>query len=122
MGRRKGGLTDLLDLASRLPWKVSAGLAPLSFVILHLIANAFAHAAPTANLGDMGPVVIRSYVYVFATFFQYVLPLALLVGSAVAFARRHRAKALLNGARSNETTNVRGLSWSRWRGFSAPRF
>ena len=82
-----------------------------SLTILHLIANAFAHAAPTANLGDMGPVVIRSYVYVFATFFQYVLPLALLVGSAVAFARPQRANALLNGARSNGTTNIAGLSW-----------
>jgi hypothetical protein len=59
MGRRKGGLTELLDLASRLPWKVSAGLAPVSFVVLHLIANAFAHAAPAGNLSDMGSVVIR---------------------------------------------------------------
>jgi hypothetical protein len=106
MGRRKGGLTDLLDLTSRLPWKVSAGLAPVSFVILHLIAKAFAHPAPAANLSDMGPVVIRSFVYVFAAIFQYVLPLALLVGSVAAFARRHRAKALLNGARSNGTTNI----------------
>jgi Topoisomerase DNA binding C4 zinc finger len=60
MGRRKGGFTDLLDLASRLPWKVSAGLAPVSFVVLHLIANAFAHAAPAGNLSDMGSVVIAS--------------------------------------------------------------
>jgi restriction system protein len=111
MGRRKGGLTDLLDLTSKLPWKVSAGLAPVSFVVLHLIANTFAHAAPAANLGDMGSVVIRSSVYVFAALFQYVLPLALLAGSAVAFARRHRANALLNGARSNGTTNIGGLSW-----------
>lgn len=34
MGRRKDGLTELLDLASKLPWKVSAGLAPVSFVVL----------------------------------------------------------------------------------------
>ena len=111
MGRRKGGLTELLDLASKLPWKVSAGLAPVSFIVLHLIANAFAHAAPAGNLGDMGSVVIRGYIHAFAAIFQYVLPLALLVGSAVAFARRHRSKALLNGARSNGTTNIGGLSW-----------
>jgi restriction system protein len=111
MGRRKGGLTDLLDLASRLPWTVSAGLAPVSFVVLHLVANAFAHAEPTSNLRDMGSVVIRGYVYAFAAFFQYVLPVALLAGSAVALARRHRAKALLNGVRSNRTTNIGSLSW-----------
>jgi restriction system protein len=111
MGRRKVGLTELLDLASRLPWKVSAALAPVSFVILHLIANALAHAAPAGNLSDMGSVVIRGFVYAFAATFQYVLPLALLVGSAAAFARRHRARALLNGARSNGTTDIGGLSW-----------
>lgn len=111
MGRRKGGLTDLLELASKLPWKVSVGLAPVSFVILRLIAKAFAHPAPVGNLSDMGSVVIRGYAYVFAAIFQYVLPIALLAGSAVAFARRHRAKALLNGVRSKGTTNIGGLSW-----------
>jgi hypothetical protein len=112
MGRSKGGLTELLDLASRLPWKVSAGLAPVSFIVLRFIAKAFAHAAPAGNLSDVRSVVIRGYVYVFAAIFQYVLPVALLAGSAVAFARGHRAKASLNGARSNGITNIGGLDVS----------
>src|SRR5271168_4658574 len=33
------------------------------------------------------------------------------VGSAVALARRYRAKALLNGVRSHGTTNIGSLSW-----------
>jgi hypothetical protein len=44
MGRRKGGLTELLEVASKLPRKVSAGLAPATFIAFHLIAVAFAPA------------------------------------------------------------------------------
>ena len=44
MGRRKGALTELLEVASKLPRKVSGGLAPATFIAFHLIAVAFAPA------------------------------------------------------------------------------
>lgn len=33
MGRRKGELTLLMEIASKWPWKVSVALVPLSYVV-----------------------------------------------------------------------------------------
>ena len=45
MGRRQGGLSDLLNVAARLPWKVSVALAPVSFVVLHSLLDDIVTAA-----------------------------------------------------------------------------
>jgi hypothetical protein len=40
MGRRKGELTLWMEVASKWPWKVSAALVPVSYVVCHSIAAA----------------------------------------------------------------------------------
>jgi hypothetical protein len=54
MGRRKGGLTELLDLAVRLPWKVSAALVPATFLILLAIEMASAQSGAVTDMKQMG--------------------------------------------------------------------
>jgi restriction system protein len=110
MGRRKGELTELLEVASRLPWKVSVGLAPVTFIVFRLIAAVSAQRAPVADLSQLGSVVIRGYIHTFAAIFQYLLPVALLIGAAVSFAKRSHSKQLLEGVRSN-AANIGSLSW-----------
>jgi hypothetical protein len=62
--RQSSAFTDLLDVASRLPWQVSLGLAAVSLLVLHGIAAAFA-AAPTATtVADMGGIVIHQGIHV----------------------------------------------------------
>jgi hypothetical protein len=41
MGRRKGELTLLMEVASKWQWKMSAALVTISFMACHLIARAF---------------------------------------------------------------------------------
>ena len=81
MGRRKGELTLLMEVASKWPWKVSVALVPISFIVLHLIAAAFDHTAAPANPADLGPVVIRLGIHSFAAFLQYVFPIIFLAAA-----------------------------------------
>jgi restriction system protein len=111
MGRRKGELTLLMEVASKWPWKVSAALVPISFIVLHLMATALDHTAAPANLGDFGPVVIRQGIHAFAAFLQYILPVIFLATAVMSFVRRSRSIALFDDVRAGPTVNVTALSW-----------
>jgi restriction system protein len=111
MSRRKGGLTEWLEAASKLPWKVSVGLVPVAFIVFHLIAAASVQTAPVTRLGDMGSVVIRASIHTFATLLQFIVPVIFLTAAAVSYARRSRSRALLDGARRGATASIASLSW-----------
>jgi restriction system protein len=111
MARRKGGLTELLDIASALPWKVAAALIPISFVFFHVIAAASDHSAAPTDVAGLGPAVIRAYIHTFALLFQYLFPFAFLVGAGVSFAKRSLSARLFDGVRSDPNVDVSGLSW-----------
>jgi len=72
--------TDLLEVASRLPWKVSLGVAGISLLALHLLAAAFAPASTVTTVADMGGVVIYQAIHVGAFLLQFVVPPAFLIG------------------------------------------
>ena len=95
MARRKGGLTELLEIVSALPWKVSAALVPISFIVLHVIAVASDHVAAPTDLAGLGPVVIKTYFHTFALILQYIVPFACLIGAGISFAKRTRSASLL---------------------------
>jgi restriction system protein len=132
MARRKGELLILMEVASKWPWKVSAALVPVSYLVLHLTAAAFAHTAAPVNAADLGPVVIRQGIHSFAVFLQYIFPMIFLAAAVVSFVRRSRSIVLFDGVRSDLTPNITGLNWQdfetlvgegfRHRGFQvAPR-
>jgi restriction system protein len=111
MGRRKGELTLLMEVASKWPWKVSAAVAPISFVVCHLIAAASAYTAAPADLAGLGPVVIRQGIHAFATLLQYVFPIIFLAAAVVSFVRRSRSIALFDDVRRAPTANIAALTW-----------
>ncbi len=111
MARRKGGLTELLELASALPWKVSAALVPISLVFFHVIAVVSDHSAAPTDVAGLGPVVIRAYIHTFALLFQYFVPFVFLIGAGVSFVKRSRSAKLFDGVRSDPNVDVSGLSW-----------
>ena len=111
MGRRKGELTLLMEVASKWPWKVSAALASISFIVFHLIAVAFDHTAASAKLADLGPVVISQGIHSFAAFLQYIFPIIFLASAVVSFVRRSRSIALFENVRGDPTVNIAALSW-----------
>jgi restriction system protein len=111
MGRRKGELTLLMETASKWPWKVSVALAPISYLVCHLIAAVFDHTAAPGNPADLGSVVIRQGIYSFAAFLQYVFPIIFLVAAAVSYVKRSRSVALFNDVRGDPTANIAALTW-----------
>jgi restriction system protein len=111
MARRKGGLTELLDVASKLPWKVAVALVPISFLVFHLIAAGFAAVPHATTIADMGSVVIHQGIYTAATIFQYIVPFALFIGAAVSYVKRSRSIALFDEVQSDPNGNVAGLGW-----------
>jgi hypothetical protein len=77
--RRSSAFTDLLDIASKLPWKVSLALA------------AFAAPPAVTTVADMGGVVIHQGVHVGALFLQFLVPPAFLIGAAVSYFKKSRS-------------------------------
>jgi restriction system protein len=111
MGRRKGEFTLLMEVASKWPWKVSAALVPISYVVCHLIAAAFAQAVAPADLAGLGPHVIRQGVHAFAALLQYIFPMIFLVAAVMSFVSRSRSVRLLDAVRSDPKADVSALCW-----------
>jgi restriction system protein len=111
MGRRKGELTLLMEVASKWPWKVSAALVPVTFIAFHIVAAAMNPVAPATGLGDMGFVVIRAYAHTFAALLQYIFPMIFLVTAVMSFVRRSRSISLFDDVRGDPTANIAALTW-----------
>jgi restriction system protein len=114
MGRRKGELTLLMEIASKWPWKVSAALVPLSYVVCHLIAAAVNPPASITGLSDMGSVVIRGCIHTFTALLQYIFPMIFLVTAVVSLVRRSRSITLFDDVRGGAKANIANLSWQEF--------
>jgi len=114
MGRRKGELTLLMEIASKWPWKVSATLVPVSYVVCHLIAAAVSPPVSITDLSAMGSVVIRGYIHTFAVLLQYIFPMIFLVAAVVSFVRRSRSMALFDDVRGGSKAGIANLSWQEF--------
>lgn len=109
MRRRAGLFENLMEIAVRLPWAVSVALAGALYILLHVFASA-APAHPT-NASELGVFASRQLLSTIASFLQYLLPLALLVGAGASFARRRRNAVLLADATANPAGSISALSW-----------
>ena len=116
MPQPKGGVIERLTAVSRLPWTVSLGLAPVAFVVFHVIATATAPATATArtrsaaHLGDMGGVAMRAYAHIFAVALQFIVPAIFLAAGCASIVRRIRSRALLGDIRRGVYTDIATLS------------
>jgi restriction system protein len=111
MGRRKSGFSDLLELAVRLPWKVSAALVPATFLTFLVIELASGQSEAVTDLKQMSSVVIRGLIHTFAYFLKYIVPLAFAIGAAVSYSKRARSADIFDQVRSNAKGAVSDLSW-----------
>jgi len=114
VARRKGGLTELLDFVSTLPWQAAASLAPISFLTLHLLSAVFAQTTPVTNTADLGSVVIRQGIHSVASLLQYIIPPAFLFGAIISFIKCSRSLSLYESVRGNPTVNVATLTWQEF--------
>jgi hypothetical protein len=97
---RQSAFDDLLEIASKLPWQVSLGLAAISLLALHLLAVTFAATPTVTTVADMGGVVIHQGIHVGAFFLQFVVPPAFLIGATVSYLKRSRSFRLFEDTRT----------------------
>jgi restriction system protein len=112
--RRASAFDDLLTFASKLPWKVSVGLAAGSYLALHLVAIGSSQPAAVTNPADLGNVVIRQFIHVFGLFTQYIIPIGFLIGAAVSLIKRRRAASSKGHAPAATSTRSIGKNSSNW--------
>jgi restriction system protein len=120
--RRSSTFTDLLEIASKLPWKVSLSLAAISLLALHLLAIAFAPPPTVTDPADLGGVVIHQMIHAVAFFSQFVVPPAFLIGATVSYFKRSRSIRLFEDTRTAPGPAVASLTWQQFESLVAEGF
>lgn len=110
MARRQGAFTELLDLSSKLPWQVAVGLAVASALGFHMAAVAFSVTPKVTTIADLGSNIVQQGVHIFAYVFQFIVPLAFVIGATASALKRPHSEALLK-ARAHPRIAIVSMSW-----------
>lgn len=111
MGRRRGELALLMEVASGWNWKVSAFLVPFTFCACHVAATVTEHVRAPATPAGLAPIVIVQGIHASAVLLQYVFPIIFLFSALASFIRRSRSSELLEGVRNDPRADLAALSW-----------
>lgn len=107
---RRTVFEDILEIAARLPWWVGVVLAVVAYGVFHSLA-AQSNVAPT-DLKDMGAFAGKELWRVLASFFQYIVPVAFLIGAGVSAVRAARARKLHeNVSHAPSRSTLEAMSW-----------
>jgi restriction system protein len=112
--RQSSAFNDLLDVASKLPWKASLGLAAISLLALHLLAAAFAPTPTVTNAAELGGIVMHQGIHVGALLLQFVVPPAFLIGATVSYLKRSRSVRLFEDTRNATGPVGASLTWQQF--------
>jgi restriction system protein len=108
--RKSSAFEDLIEIAAALPWWLSLSMAAVSYGILHHYAG-----IPLPTLTDpkqMGQMVTNQMIKTFATFGQYLVPLAFGLGTAVSLMKRKkRADLFQSVAKQSGKSALNGITW-----------
>lgn len=110
---RQSPLEDLIDIASKLSWKVDCALALASFIILHIVAG----IKPTnpADIGQMGNFVVKQMLITLALFGQFVLPFVFLLGALISFFKSRKRARLYEEVTFTPNENALfNMSWQEF--------
>lgn len=128
MARKKSSvLDDLVDIAAQLPWKAGLGLAILAYFILHYFATRAPLTMNPAELKALGKTMGDSVAHglgtMLASVFQYIVPLAFLVGAFISFSRRRRQAELHAQVATDPAADaLEKMSWREFEGLVAETF
>jgi hypothetical protein len=91
MARRKksSSFEDIIELVAMLPWWAGVVLALVFYLWLHSVATQ-PIAPPPTDLKQLGASVGNQLWHTIATFLQYIIPLACLIGAGVSAYQRHK--------------------------------
>lgn len=97
--RKQSAFEDLVEIASKFPWKIGLVLAVVSYLILHTIAGI--EVDQPANLGTMGNFAAKRFVVTLAAFGQIILPFCFLVGAVWSFFKQRKNEQLYESIASH---------------------
>ena len=125
--RKQSPLEDLVDLAAFLPWKIGMILAIIAYVVFRYMASLPLIPVATGDMKNfgqsLGGSIGRQMLVTFSTFLQYLVPLALVIGSGVSFFRRRHQQELHREVASNPNRNaLEKMSWREFEGLAAETF
>lgn len=111
--KKTSPLEDVIEIVSLLPWWAGVVLALVFYFWLHHVA-AQPTVAPT-DLKQMGSFVGGQLWRTLATFLQYVIPFACLIGSGISAYKRHeRSELHLGVAKSPSRSALERMSWEQF--------
>jgi restriction system protein len=108
--RRTGPLEQIIEVASLLPWKVSAALAPITFLTLTFVSQQFRTSAGGAAGGDVLAPIVHSAFTTMADLARWIGLAVLLLGAGLSWWKGRHPAELLSGA-VEEPAALDEMSW-----------
>lgn len=112
--RRTGDLEKLIKATARLPWWAGVALALVSYLLFHAMAGTPPGAGSLTpnDLGQVGVHAGKMLLTTVATFAQFVIPAAFLIGAVSSFVIRRRRSSLVDCMpQAPQVQDVLALSW-----------
>ncbi|MDH5525187.1 MAG: hypothetical protein OEY01_14520 [Desulfobulbaceae bacterium] len=118
--RRQSTVEDLIEIASKLPWKVGVGLTIVPFVILHLVAGIKVQQ-PLA-MANMGAFAGKQLYVTLAMYFQCIIPVPFLFGSLLSFIKQRKSRNLYKSVEQHtpvllKNSDMQAVETMTWREF-----
>jgi len=103
--QRTSPLEDLIAIASKFPWWISALLVPISYLMLHSIATRpLMPNAPTP--GQMGDAVATGLMTTLCMFEQFILPFAFGLAAIISLVRSIKQRKIYETVKSRSDVAV----------------
>lgn len=120
-------LSDLIEIASKLPWKAGVLLAVIAYVGFHYLATLPPASFVATDMKTYGQTVgnglVRQLAITFGMFLQYLVPAAFLIGAGISFYKRNRqSKFHAAVAQTPSRNTLESMSWREFEGLTAEVF
>lgn len=111
--RKQSPFEDLIEITAMFPWWAGVLLALIAYFVLHHYATA--EVAQAVKPGQMGNFVVNQLGKTLATFGQYLLPIAFLIGAGISAYGRHKRATLFEGIQENSSPSaLNGMTWQEF--------
>lgn len=99
MVHRTSAIEELSQAAAKIPWQVGVGIAPMAYLVFHVIADDHLDLASNSS-SLVAPHADVLLIKALAWLFQYVVPAACLTGALTSFLKR--AQSMSRGVTAKE--------------------
>ena len=111
--RQQGTFEDLIGIAAMLPWWLGVLLALITYLVLHHYATA--EIVQPTSVAQMGANISSQLGRMLATFGQYLIPLAFIIGAGISAYGRNKRNALFAEVQKGSSASaLNGMSWQEF--------